>query len=49
MMNRLCPYCGGIMDIGYVYNGKDDLVWTPEDVTPSRWINFPNKCEIILS
>lgn len=46
---KLCPYCGEIMDIGYVYNGKDDLVWTPEDVTPSGWINFPNKYEIMLS
>lgn len=49
-MNEIkCPYCGKLMSVGYVYNGKDDIVWTPEGKYKSGWINFPKKYEIMLS
>ena len=47
LVNNGCIYLFTMFK--FVYNGNDDLVWTPEDVTPSGWINFPNKYEIMLS
>lgn len=48
-MTKLCPYCSKKMQIGYIYNGKDDIVWTPESSTPSGIINHPHKDQIMLS
>ena len=45
----ICPYCKLEMKKGYIYNGRDDLRWTPEDIQPSLFINFNKNNEIILS
>lgn len=37
------------MQMGYIYNTKEDIVWTPEHSTPSGLINFPHKDQIMLS
>lgn len=46
---KKCPYCSQEMKAGYIYNGKDDIVWTPKDSTPSGFINFPHKDQVMLS
>ena len=35
MMKKICPYCLQEMETGYIYNGKEDIVWTPENSNPS--------------
>lgn len=49
MPKKLCPYCSQEMEPGYIYNGKDDIVWTPKDSDPSGFINFPHKDQVMLS
>lgn len=48
-MTKICPFCSEEMKTGYIYNGKDDIVWTPEDSIPSGFINFPHKDQVTLS
>ena len=48
-MKKICPYCFQEMETGYIYNGKEDIVWTPENSNPSWFINFPHKDQVMLS
>lgn len=48
-MNVTCPYCKQIMKKGYIYNGKDDIVWTPENEKPSALVNHPFAYQVMLS
>lgn len=45
----ICPYCNKEMLKGYIYHGKDDLRWTPENERPGFLINFPKDYEIQIS
>ena len=48
-MKKICPYCSNPMEKGYIYNGKEDIVWTPENSKPNRIINLPHDDQITLS
>lgn len=48
-MSVKCPYCQQEMEKGYIYNGKEDTVWTPENSKQSYLINFPHENQIMLS
>ena len=48
-MSVKCPYCQQEMEKGYIYNGKEDTVWTPENSKQSYLINFPHEGQIMLS
>ena len=48
-MEKKCPYCSKPMEIGYIYNGKGDVVWTPENSRPNMIINLIHKDQIMLS
>ncbi len=44
-----CPYCGQEMKKGHIYNGMDDVLWTPDGEKQSHIINRPHKYQILLS
>ena len=48
-MTKKCPYCSKPMEIGYIYNGKQDIVWTPENSKLHTFINFIHDDQIMLS
>lgn len=47
-MKKIFPYCSNPMEKGYIYNGKEDIVWTPENSKPNRIINLPHDDQITL-
>ena len=47
-MKKTCPYCSKPMEVGYIYNGKEDIVWTPENSKPSRIINLVHENQVML-
>ena len=44
-----CPYCGQKMQKGHIYNGNDDVLWTPEGERQIHIVNHPHKYQILLS
>ena len=41
------PYCASEMILGYIYSGKNDICWTPDNEKNSWIINHPNKQQVI--
>ena len=43
------PYCASEMIRGYIYSGKNDICWIPDNEKNSWIINHPNKQQVILA
>lgn len=43
------PYCASEMILGYIYSGKNDICWIPDNEKNSWIINHPNKQQVILA
>lgn len=44
----ICPFCQKEMEKGYIYTGKDPIVWTPEKIEPSALIHHQKQGEVVL-
>lgn len=44
-----CPYCEEEMMEGYMYNGKEDIRWTPAGEKSSMFINHATEKEVLLA
>lgn len=44
-----CPYCGKAMNVGYIFSGKNSIVWTPTHMKASVFNNVIDENEIQLA